>query len=38
MYFLIFQPKDILNLNESQPIYAYKWTLIKKSVCFGKNP
>ena len=39
MYFLIFQPEDILNLclNESQPIYAYKWTLIKKNVCFGKK-
>ena len=34
MYFLIFQPKDMLNLclnlNESQPICAYKH--LKKSV------
>ena len=37
MYFLIFQPDDMLNLclnfNESQPICAYKRYPYKKSVC-----
>ena len=34
-YFLIFQPKDMLkclNLNESQPIYAYKCYSYKNNV------
>ena len=34
MYFLIFHPKDMLNLclnfNESRPIYAYKRCAYKK--------
>ena len=35
MYFLIFQPKDVLiklclNFNKSQPIYAYKHYAYKK--------
>ena len=37
-YFLIFKPKDMLNLclnlNESQPIYAYKCYAYKKEcIC-----
>ena len=37
MYFLIFQPKDVLKLclsfNETQPIYAYKHYTYEKKVC-----
>ena len=38
MYFLIFEPENMLNLglnsNESQCIYAYKCDAYKNSACF----
>ena len=40
-YFLIFQPKNMLNLcfslNESQPIYAYGHAQIKKFPFWQKH-